>query len=78
MPSLFDDIQHHGLLARTVDDIALALECVAGPHPADPQSAISPLPALDTNPFDGTAPLAGLSIALSYDLDSFIVEEEVG
>lgn len=72
MPSLFDDIQHHGLLARTVDDIALALECVSGAHPSDPQSGITPLPALDVR-----APLDGMSIALSYDLDSFIVEEEI-
>ena len=72
MPSLFDDIQHHGLLGRSVDDIALALECVSGRHPSDPQSEIAPMPTIDLD-----SPLDGLSVAFSIDLDSFAVADEV-
>lgn len=41
----YDMLSTHGLLARTVDDLALAFEAIAGPDPRDPLSAGACRPA---------------------------------
>src|SRR5918998_257292 len=63
-----------GPLSRTVEDAALMLSVMAGPHSRDPFSV----------PDDGTdyqgatrRPVSGLKIAYSADLDIFPVEERV-
>jgi len=67
----FSDAGPH---ARTVEDAALMLSVMAGQHPTDPMVA----------PDDGTdylaatrAPIDGLSVAYSPDLDVFPVDERV-
>lgn len=71
-PSFVDDIQHHGLLTRTVSDLAACLPCVCGPTETDPRTFIPDLPPLDPD-----AGVAGLRIALSDDLGFFAVEPYV-
>lgn len=71
-PSFVDDIQHHGLLTRTVDDLARVLPPLCGPCDEDPTTHVPALPAL--------APLpdaAGLRVAISNDLGFFVIEPEV-
>lgn len=70
--SFIDDIQHHGLLTRTVADLAISLPLVCGPTLSDPRTVMPALPSLKPN--DG---VAGLSIALSPDLGFFEVEPVV-
>lgn len=76
-PNAFGGKRHHvtmGPLARHVEDAALALEVMAGPHPADPGSVpveIDPLAALDRSIDD-------LEIAYSPDLDAFPIDDDVG
>ncbi len=38
VPDGFNNFIHLGLMARTVEDVALMLDVVAGPHPSDPHS----------------------------------------
>jgi hypothetical protein len=65
---------HVGPLARTVEDAALMLEVMAGPHPEDPFS----LPAAGTDYVAATErPIDGATIAYSPDLGSFPVSREV-
>ena len=71
-PSFIDDIQHHGLLTRTVADLAASLPHVCGPTPADPRTLIPDLPALQPS-----AGITGLSVAVSPDLGFFEVEPDV-
>jgi Asp-tRNA(Asn)/Glu-tRNA(Gln) amidotransferase A subunit family amidase len=71
-PSFVDDIQHHGLLTRTVADLTVALPPVCGPTWADPTTFIPALPALDAE-----AKVAGLRIAVTDDLGFFEIEPEV-
>jgi amidase len=71
-PSFVDDIQHHGLLTRTVDDLAAALPPLCGPTWLDPHTLIPGLPDLG-----GAGDLVGLSVALTYDLGFFEIEPEV-
>jgi amidase/aspartyl-tRNA(Asn)/glutamyl-tRNA(Gln) amidotransferase subunit A len=66
---------HSGPLSRTVEDAALMLGVMAGPHPRDPFSL----------PYNGTDYLAatrcsieGLKIAYSPNFDVFPVQESVG
>ena len=40
VPDGFNNIVHLGLMARTVEDTALMLGCLAGPHPSDPYSLL--------------------------------------
>jgi Asp-tRNA(Asn)/Glu-tRNA(Gln) amidotransferase A subunit family amidase len=70
-PSFVDDIQHHGLLTRTTGDLALALSPLCGPTWSDPRTLIPALPDL------GAAGVAGLRVALTYDLGFFVIEDEV-
>lgn len=65
---------HLGPMARTVEDAALMLDVMAGPHPRDPFSA----------PADGTdflgavgRPVGDLRVAYSPDLGAFPVEDTV-
>jgi Asp-tRNA(Asn)/Glu-tRNA(Gln) amidotransferase A subunit family amidase len=70
-PSFVDDIQHHGLLTRTTGDLALALSPLCGPTWSDPRTLIPTLPDLSA------AGVAGLRVALTYDLGFFVIEDEV-
>jgi len=72
MVSLVDDIQHHGLLGRTVADVATALAVVSGADLADPQSYVPALARLDAG-----ADVTGLRVAVSDDLGFFAVEPEI-
>ncbi len=71
-PSFVDDIQHHGLLTRTVADLIAALPPICGPSLADPTTFIPALPALETG-----MGISGLRIAVSEDLGFFLIEPEV-
>jgi Asp-tRNA(Asn)/Glu-tRNA(Gln) amidotransferase A subunit family amidase len=66
---------HSGPLSRTVEDAALMLAAMAGPHPRDPFS----LPDDGTDYLAATRrPIDGLKIAYSPNFDVFPVEQEVG
>lgn len=75
-PNAFGQKQHHtalGPLSRTVDDAALMLDVVAGPHPSDPGSVpvdIDFQAAVDRS-------IDQLAIAYSPDLDLFPVDPAV-
>lgn len=71
-PSFLDNIEHHGLLTRTVADLAAALPLLCGPTWSDPRTLIPPLPE-----WSGTANLKGLRVAVTYDLGFFEIEPEV-
>ena len=73
LPGLFDNISHHGPLARTVDDARVFLAATQGPDESD----ILSLPtALDLD-----SPLSsdvrGIRVALSIDLGAWAVDPEV-
>ncbi|MFD7734416.1 amidase [Kitasatospora phosalacinea] len=64
----------YGPLTRTVEDGALMLQVMAGPHPRDPYS----LPASPERYTDAlNRPLTGVRIAYSPDLGGFPVEADV-
>lgn len=44
VPDAFNNFIHLGVMARTIADTALMLDVLAGPHPADPYSAIATAP----------------------------------
>lgn len=73
LPGLFDNISHHGPLARCVDDARLFLSATQGPNDADILSV--------TTPLDLTGPLSsdvrGMSIGLSLDLGCWAVDPSV-
>ncbi|WP_253737608.1 amidase [Halohasta salina] len=75
-PNAFGAKRHHtafGPLSRTVEDAALMLEVMAGPHPADPGSVpvdVDFRAAVDR-------PIDDVSIAYSPDLDVFAVDPAV-
>lgn len=72
MDSVVDDIAHHGLLARTTDDLALGLSVVYGPDDSDPLSlALPEVTAWDRDSVEG------LRIGISPDLGFFVVEPYV-
>ncbi|TPL43528.1 amidase [Mesorhizobium sp. B2-4-6] len=71
-PSFIDDIQHQGLLTRTVDDLARALPTLCGDTWADPRTLMTPLPDLPSE-----LDLRELRIAVTDDLGFFIIEPEV-
>ncbi|MES2000472.1 MAG: amidase [Pseudomonadota bacterium] len=65
-------MNHIGPMARTVADCALMFNVINGPHAFDP-AAISPKLEVPLS----FAPVKGMRIALSYDLDYFKVHEDV-
>ena len=73
LPGLFDNISHHGPIARCVDDARLFLAAVQGPDDADIFSVTTPLDL--TSPLDGD--LRGLRLGLSVDLGCWAVNAEI-
>ncbi|MDQ6714341.1 MAG: amidase, partial [Candidatus Dormibacteraeota bacterium] len=73
LPGLFDQMSHHGPLARTVDDARLFLQVTQGPDDADILSLPCPLD-LDS-PL--TASVEGLRLALSIDLGLWAVDPAI-
>ncbi|HUE46627.1 MAG TPA: amidase [Aestuariivirgaceae bacterium] len=69
----FDSISHFGPLARTVEDAKLFLEVTQGPHDADIQSQVAPIPL----PRQLTGDMTGRRIALSRDLGFIEVAPDV-
>jgi aspartyl-tRNA(Asn)/glutamyl-tRNA(Gln) amidotransferase subunit A len=65
---------HHGPISRTVDDAALLLDVMAGPHERDPHS----LPDTGTSFREATdRSLDGVCVGYSPDLGTFPVDERV-
>ena len=52
-------MDHVGFIARSVADVAIALEATAGFDPADPSSARVPVPSLNLTAFQTTPPVIG-------------------
>ncbi|NNC81124.1 MAG: amidase [Acidimicrobiales bacterium] len=73
LPGLFDNISHHGPLARCVDDARLFLEATQGPDEADVLSLPTPLNLSSPMETD----LRGVRVALSIDLGCWEVEPSV-
>jgi len=71
-PSFIDDIQHHGLLARSTADLAVALPVLCGGTWKDPRTLMPPLPDLTEE-----SDIRGLRIAITHDLGFFEIEPEV-
>ncbi|EMA45531.1 amidase [Halobiforma nitratireducens] len=75
-PSAFGRSTHHvtmGPITRSVEDAALALSVMAGPHPDDPRSV-----PVDVEPHSGLErPASEFRIAYSPDLEVFPVEDDV-
>ena len=62
-------LSRNGLMARTVDDLALGMSVVAGPHPAGPlPSPVGPDTFLALLDDDGPADLNGVRVGVSADL----------
>jgi Asp-tRNA(Asn)/Glu-tRNA(Gln) amidotransferase A subunit family amidase len=73
LPSTFDNLAHHGPLARTVDDARLFLRATQGPDDRDIQSIGTPLDL--AGPAAGD--IEGKRFALSIDLGGWWVDAEV-
>jgi Asp-tRNA(Asn)/Glu-tRNA(Gln) amidotransferase A subunit family amidase len=73
LPGLFDQISHHGPLARTVDDARLFLHATQGPDDADILSVPCPLDLASPTP----SSVEGLRLALSIDLGLWAVDPDV-
>jgi Asp-tRNA(Asn)/Glu-tRNA(Gln) amidotransferase A subunit family amidase len=73
LPGLYDDISHHGPLARCVDDARLFLGAAQGPNEVDLMSVTSPLDL--SAAIDGD--IRGLRIGLSIDLGCWAVDPAV-
>jgi aspartyl-tRNA(Asn)/glutamyl-tRNA(Gln) amidotransferase subunit A len=61
VPDGFNNFIHLGLIARTVADVALMLDALAGPHPSDPHSLRAPKPEA-TAALAAKLPLDGIRI----------------
>lgn len=72
MADAVDDIVHHGLFARSTEDLTHGLSVVLGSHRDDPLSLGRPDVRLDVD-----ASIAGLRVAVSPDLGFFAVEPYV-
>jgi Asp-tRNA(Asn)/Glu-tRNA(Gln) amidotransferase A subunit family amidase len=73
LPGLYDDISHHGPLARCVDDARLFLAAAQGPNESDLMSITSPLDLSSALVGD----VRGLRIGLSIDLGCWAVDAEI-
>jgi Asp-tRNA(Asn)/Glu-tRNA(Gln) amidotransferase A subunit family amidase len=73
LPGLYDDISHHGPLARCVDDARVFLAATQGPNDADLMSVTTPLDLAQAVNGD----VAGLRIGVSIDLGCWAVHPEV-
>ncbi len=71
---IMDDTAVHGPLTRTVEDAAVHLDVVAGPHPLDPQSL--PHPGFSYRAILDDLP-ANLRIGFSPDLGYAVVQSDV-
>ena len=67
-------INHFGVLAKTVEDCALVLNCIAGADPNDPYSADVPVPDYTQCLADG---LGGLKVALVRGYFDALMFDEV-
>ena len=67
-------INHFGVLAKTVEDCALVLNCIAGADPNDPYSADVPVPDYTLGLADG---LGGLKVALVRGYFDALMFDEV-
>lgn len=72
-PFNLDQYCHDGPMARTVGDVALLQNLIAGRHPLDVVS----LPDPPMVPVAGTAGVAGMRVALSIHLGDFPVDPEI-
>lgn len=70
LPGLFDNISHHGPLARCVDDARLFLAATQGPDDADILTIPGPLDL--SAPIDGE--IGGMRLGLSLDLGCWEVD----
>ncbi len=68
-PYNLDPCCHHGVMARSVADLALMYEVVAGPHPSDVASQLPP--DAQSVPVDS---LAGVKVGYSLDLGFYELE----
>lgn len=75
-PDAFNNFIHLGLMGRTVSDVALALDVIAGPHPSDPHSLGVP-PAAASAAVSGGLELAGRRIAWRPLLGNEMLDDEV-
>jgi len=73
LPGLFDNLSHHGPLARTVDDARLFTSVAQGADDADIQS----IPRLDSLDHALASDVRGLRIAVSTDLGAWAVHPEI-
>lgn len=71
-PFNLDHYNHDGPMGRTVADVALLQNVIAGQHPMDHVSMPNP-PRLVADP----APIAGMPIAVAVTLGDFPVDDEV-
>ncbi|MFE3448789.1 amidase [Nonomuraea sp. NPDC059194] len=71
-PFNLDQYCHDGPMARTVADVALLQNVIAGPHPWD---VVSIRPKLELPPFTGD--VRGLRVALSVTLGDYVVEPDI-
>ncbi|MGW4471382.1 amidase [Nonomuraea sp. NPDC004354] len=71
-PFNLDQYCHDGPMARTVADVALLQNVIAGPHPWD---VVSIRPKLELPPLTGD--VRGMRIALSTTLGDYLVEPDV-
>ncbi|MEU7898269.1 amidase [Nonomuraea sp. NPDC049152] len=71
-PFNLDQFCHDGPMARTVADVALLQNVIAGPHPWD---VVSVRPKLELPPLTGD--VRGLRIALSVTLGDYLVEPDI-
>lgn len=73
-PYNLDQYCHVGPLARTVSDVALFENAIAGPHPLD---IVSLRPKLEIPPVSELGDIRGLKIAMSVDLGCYRVHPDV-
>jgi Asp-tRNA(Asn)/Glu-tRNA(Gln) amidotransferase A subunit family amidase len=73
LPGLFDNISHHGPLARTTDDARLFLAATQGPDDCDIQTVTTPLDL--SQPLTGD--VKGMRLGLSIDLGCWAVDPEI-